>query len=377
MVDGSSSVATGPSGPEAHGGRSDAEAVLAGAGRSTGSPSPGGRPPATRQGARLRLYHIMAHYGLLIALIVAVAGFSLARPSSFWTVGNLQDILTQSAAPAILAIGLTVVLVVGDFDLSIGSMLGLGGSAAVAMMSLHGTDWEVALIVALVVGLIAGVVNGLLIAYFKMSSFIVTLAMGTILLGVNFLVAGNQTLFSNIAPVYLDFGRLRTVGNINLQVFIALGVAIVAWVFLERTETGRYMYAVGGNSNAARLSGLAVQRYRLAGFVLAAIAAVVAGVLVTAQGGAAIPNLGAPYLLPAYAAAFLGTAGFSEGAFNVAGTVVGVIFLSVIAAGLTMFGISTGWIDIVQGAILISAILVSDVGRRMVAAAVRPTAGAG
>jgi ribose transport system permease protein len=324
-----------------------------------------------------RLYDAMGHYGLLIALVLMVAAFSLARPSSFWTIGNLQDILTESAAPAILAIGLTVVLVVGDFDLSIGSMLGLGGGAAVAMMSLHGTDWEVAIVVALLIGLVAGLINGALIAYLRMSSFIVTLAMGTILLGANYLVAGNQTLFANIAPFYLDLGRARTIGNINVQVFIALGVAIVAWVFLERTESGRYMYAVGGNSNAARLSGLAVQRYRLAGFVLAAIAAVVAGILVTAQGGAAIPNAGAPYLLPAYAAAFLGTAGFSDGAFNVAGTVVGVLFLSVIAAGLTMFGISTGWIDIVQGAILIAAILVSDVGRRMVLSVARPTAGGG
>ena len=319
----------------------------------------------------------MGHYGLLIALIVAVAAFSLARPSSFWTIGNLQDILSQSAAPAILAIGLTFALVVGDFDLSIGSMLGLGGGAAVAMMSLHGTDWELAVVVALAMGLAAGVVNGVLIAYFKMSSFIVTLAMGTILLGLNFLVAGNQTLFSGISHIYLDFGQSRPIGGLNLQVFIALGVAILAWVFLERTETGRYMYAVGGNSNAARLSGIAVQRYRLGGFVLAAIAAVVAGILITAQGAAATPNAGAPYLLPAYAAAFLGTAGFSEGAFNIAGTVVGVIFLSVIAAGLTMFGISTGWIDIVQGGILIAAIMVSDIGRRMIMAVGRDTQRAG
>jgi ribose transport system permease protein len=375
MADSSPAATTAPSGVQAGGGRSSVDAACTVPGGPNGSSRPAGSPTTKRRGRHL-MYDIMGHYGLLIALIIAVAGFSLARPSSFWTTGNLQDILTQSSAPAILAIGLTMVLVVGDFDLSIGSTLGLGGGAAVAMMSLHGTDWEVGVIVALAIGLVAGLINGVLIAYLKMSSFIVTLAMGTILLGVNFLVAGNQTLFANIAPVYLDFGRLQTVGNINVQVFIALGVAMVAWVALERTEAGRYMYAVGGNSNAARLSGLAVQRYRLAGFVLAAIAAVIAGILVTAQGGAAIPDAGASYLLPAYAAAFLGTAGFSEGAFNVAGTVVGVIFLSVIAAGLTMFGISTGWIDIVQGAILVFAIMVSDIGRRMVMTSARPATGA-
>jgi len=375
MADGTSPVTTAPSAGPTSTASPGAEAAVAGRGRPSGSPGPAGSAPTRRH--RHRLYDVMGRYGLLIALVLAVAAFSLARPSSFWTVGNLQDVLTQSAAPAILAIGLTIVLVVGDFDLSIGSMLGLGGGAAVAMMSLHGTDWEVAIVVALVIGVVAGLINGVLIAYLRMSSFIVTLAMGTILLGVNYLVAGNQTLFANIAPFYLDLGRARTAGNVNVQVFIALGVAIVAWVFLERTESGRYMYAVGGNSNAARLSGLAVQRFRLAGFVLAAIAAVVAGILVTAQGGAAIPNAGAPYLLPAYAAAFLGTAGFSDGAFNVAGTVVGVLFLSVIAAGLTMFGISTGWIDIVQGAILIAAILVSDIGRRMVLSVARPSTGAG
>lgn len=320
--------------------------------------------PPGRSG-RHRLYTVMGHYGLLIALVIAVAGFSLARPSSFWSVDNLQNVLTQSSAPAILAIGLTFALVVGEFDLSIGYMLGLGGGAAVAMMSLHGLSWEVGVVVALAFALVAGAVNGILVAYVNLSSFIITLAMGTVLLGVNYLVAGNQTLFANISHIYLDFGQLRPIGGLNLQIFIALGVAIIAYVVLERTEVGRYMYAVGGNATAARLSGIAVRRYRLAGFVCAAVAASIAGILVTAQGAAATPDAGASYLLPAYAAAFLGTAGFSDGAFNVAGTVVGVVFLAVVTAGLTMFGISTGYIDIVQGGILVGAILVSDIGRRM------------
>jgi ribose transport system permease protein len=221
----------------------------------------------------------------------------------------------------------------------------------------------------LALGVVAGVVNGLLVAYLNLSSFIITLAMGTVLLGVNYLFAGDQTLFANISHVYLDFGQARPVAGLNLQVFIAFGVAVLAYLFLARTESGRYMYAVGGNATAARLSGIAVSRYRLAGFVCAAVAASVTGILVTAQGAAATPDAGASYLLPAYAAAFLGTACASDGAFNIVGTVIGVIFLEVISAGLTMFGISTAYIDIVQGGILIGAILLSHVGRRMVAAA--------
>lgn len=323
------------------------------------------------RGWSARLIHLSGTIGLPVALVLAIVGFGIARPSTFLTASNFKDMLFDSAAPAILATGLTVTLVMGDFDLSIGSMLGLGGAGAVALMSLHHVVWFWAIVIALVLAVATGIVNGTLVAYAGGSSFIITLAMSTILLGVEYLFDGEQTVYSGVAHAYTLIGQARPFGNINVQVWIALGVAIVAYLLMERSEAGRYMYAIGGNREAARLAGIAVKRYRLIGFVVAAVAAAFAGIMITAQAGASTPNAGVPYLLPAYAAVFLGTAAFQEGQFNVAGTIVGVLFLEVISTGLIMLNLSTAVIDIVQGGILVLAILGTRVGRKALQRAAR------
>lgn len=322
-------------------------------------PSGGSQPSLTRQ----RVLASLGRSGVIITFAGAVLAFALARPSTFWSVGNLQNILDVSAVPTILAIGLTFVLVAGDFDLSIGSMLGLGGAGSVALMSVHHSGWVLAILLGLALGLAAGLTNGFLIAYLRTSSFITTLAMTTVLLGGEYLFTGDTTLFANISPRYLSIGQSRPLFGLSVQVFVAAGFLVVAYVVLERTEAGRFLYAIGGNPEAARLAGVSVRRYRLIGFVLSAMTAAIAGILVTAQAGASTPNSGAPYLLPAYAAAFLGTAVSRDGQFNAVGTVVGALFLGVITDGLTMLGISTAYIDIIQGVILILAMLATGLGR--------------
>jgi ribose transport system permease protein len=307
---------------------------------------------------------VIEKYGLLLALLLAIAVFSLLRPHSFPTHDTFRSLLVQSAVPILLAVGLTFPLALGDFDLSIGSMLGLGGASAVAMMALHGTTWQVAVLVALTLGVAAGAVNGIFTAYLGASSFVMTLGMSTILLGVEYLFTNQQTLFQNIQPGYIKLGQSTPAFNLPMPVWIALGAAVVAWLVLEHTEFGRYIYAVGGNKDAARYAGLPVARLRLIGFVIVAVGATVCGILVTAQGASSAPNAGVPYLLPAYAAAFLGSAAFRPGDFNVAGTVVAALFLGVISTGLQLLHISTAVINILQGAILVIAMLVSRLERQ-------------
>ncbi len=317
------------------------------------------RVPRTR-GARAGA--IASRVAVPLALLAVILGFGIARPSTFLTIDNFKFILIDSSAAAVLGMGLTVVLVMGEFDLSIGSMLGLGGASAVAMMSLHGASWSVSILVAVGLALVVGVVNALLIAYAGMSSFIATLAMGTMLVGTEFLFTGDTTVYSGVAPQYLKIGQ-AVAGGINVQVWIALGVAVILWVLLERSESGRYMYAIGGNREASRLTGLPVKRYLTYGFVIVAVAATLAGIMITAQNGASSPQAGIPYLLPAYAAAFLGSTTFRPGQFNIPGTLVSVFFLGVVGAGLTMLSLSTAAIDLVQGGILVFAMLLSRLGR--------------
>ncbi len=340
--------------------RADEAAIAADASLgAVADPEPIAEIEARRHRARLKA--LASRSAVPVALIGVIIGFGAARPSTFLTWNNFKFVLVDSAAPAVLALGLTVILVMGEFDLSIGSMLGLGGATAVSLMSLHHLSWPLALVIAAAVAVVAGIVNGALIAYAGMSSFITTLAMGTMLVGCEFLFTGDTTIYSGVSATYLKLGQ-SIVGGINVQVWIALGFAFLLWLLLERTEPGRYMYAIGGNREAARLSGLAVRPYLIAGFIIVALSAALAGVLITAQNGASSPQAGLPYLLPAYAAAFLGSTTFRPGQFNIAGTLVSVVFLGVVGSGLTMLALSTAVIDLVQGGILIFAMLLSRLG---------------
>jgi ribose transport system permease protein len=306
---------------------------------------------------------LLARYGLLGALFVAIVVFCIARPDSFATIDNLKSVLTQSSLPLIIAAGLTIVLVMEDFDLSFGSMIGLGSAVAVALMVKSGVSWPIALLAALAAGLIVGAVNGFIIAYLGGSSFIITLAMGTILSGLEFAITGQSTLYEGISHSYSAIAQNTILGFSN-EIWIAAAIALLVWMLLDFTELGRYMYAIGGNPEAARLAGIRTKALRLSGFMLVGLAAAICGVLLSSQTQSFNPNSGAQYLLPAFAAVFLGSAVFRPGQFNLPGTVVGVLFLGVIQTGLTMLSLQTYMINLVQGAILIAAVMMSRIGQR-------------
>ena len=329
---------------------------------SQGSPGSGARGGRTQSRAVAVARQLMFRYGLVVAFLVMIAVFSLLKPHVFPTGDNAKAILEQTAPPAILAIGLTAVLVMNDFDLSFGSMLGVGSGVVTVLLVNHHVGWVLAVIIALLVGIAGGMVNGILIAVLGGSSFIITLAMGTVLTGVEYAITKQKDIFSGMPASFTSISQNSSILGINNQVWIALAIGIIVWVLLEKTEIGRFMYAIGGNSEAARLAGVRVRTLRIFGFVIIGMAAIVAGVLITSLGGSYTPDPGPPYLLPAYAGVFLGAAAFRPGQFNVLGTVVGVLFLECIQTGLTMLSLSTWIINVVQGAILIAAVLLSRLG---------------
>lgn len=336
---------------------------------SQGPSEAGPRAPAPEAGsatrlARERIEALLARYGVIFAFLAMIIVFSLARPESFPTGANVKSILTAAAPALVIAAGLTVVLVMGDFDLSFGAMIGLGAGAAVVLMANQGVAWPVAILVALALGVAGGAVNGYLISYLGGPSFIITLAMGTVLTGIEFALTSQKTIFSGVAEGYTKIGQ-STILGLNDMIWIAAIIALVLWALLERTEIGRFMYAVGGNSEAARLAGIPTRALRLAGFVIVGLAAAIVGVLISSQSASYSPSPGAAYLLPAFAAAFLGSACFRPGEFNIAGTAIGVLFLGVIQTGLTMLDLETYVINLVQGGILVSAVLISRLGQRI------------
>lgn len=314
-------------------------------------------------GSSGRFANVASKYGLLIAFLITLIVFSLARPSSFPTSRNLESILTNAAPSMIIAVGLTVVLVMQDFDLSFGGMIGLASGASTIFMTKYGWPWELALLISLVFGLVAGLANGYMIAYLGGSSFIITLAMGTVLTGAEYGLTSQNTVYNGIAPGFAKIASGTFLGLSN-QIWIAAVIALIVWVLLDRSEIGRYMYAIGGNSEAARLSGVRVLPLRVLGFMIVGLAAAVVGILLVSQSSSYAPNGGTPYLLPAFAAVFLGAAVFRPGEFNLLGTVVGVLFLGAIQTGLTMLNLQTFVINLVQGGILVIAVLVSRLGTR-------------
>ena len=251
----------------------------------------------------------------------------------------------------------------GDFDLSFGSMVGLAGATAVALMVNFDQPWWVAMLAALGVGAAVGLFNGFLISYVGASSFVITLAGLVGLKGVEQLWTQNRSITIPVGaqPFYVDLARNVEFWDLRRPVFIAFAIVAVAWIVLDRTEVGRYMYAIGGNPEAARLAGIPVARVRLLGFVIVALLASLVGLLLTAGISGIRLNLGDAFLLDAYAAVFLGAAVFRPGQFNIPGTIVGALFLRVIEVGLLSLQISNAWINIAKGVILIFGVLVSQI----------------
>lgn len=324
-------------------------------------------PKPKRSGSGFSWQQLVAKYGLILAFVVVFAVFALLKPHVFPTGNNIKSMLTLAAPPAILAAGLTVVLVMQDFDLSFGSMIGLAGGAVTTFIVTNHWGWVVAVIVVLLMGVAVGVLNGIMVAYLGGSSFIITLAMGTVLTGVEYALTHQNTIYSGYSTAFIGIGSNSSILGISNQVWIALVIAGAIWILMDRTEIGRYMYAIGGNSEAARLSGLRVRPLRVAGFIVIAVCASVVGILLVSEAGSYSPNVGAVYLLPAFAAAFLGAAVFRPGEFNLPGTIVGVLFLTIIQTGLIELNLQTYIINLVQGGILIAAVLLSRLGAQAAA----------
>ncbi|MDO8211651.1 ABC transporter permease [Conexibacter sp. CPCC 206217] len=291
-----------------------------------------------------------ARYATVGALVLMVVVFSILKPGDFATWDNWRSILSQGALLAIIAGGLTLCLIQWDFDLSIGAMATLGGLTA-ALLVRHGWALPLAIVATVALGCLVGLVNGIVVVRFRVSAFIGTLAMMSILGGVGlWWTGGTPVPITDMAFQRLAF---RQVAGVPLPVIVAIVWYLVLWVVLERGKLGRKLYAVGSNREAARLAGLRVPRIRILVFTVCAAAAAAAGVLLasTLQGG--YQGAGDAFLLDAYAAVFLGAVTLRIGKFDIFGTAVGILILAVMTNGLNLLALPTYLISIIKGVILI------------------------
>jgi ribose transport system permease protein len=313
-----------------------------------------------------RALQFASRYGLIVVLLIVVAVFGALKPSAFLTIANLKDSATIAAPLLVLAVGLTVPLSMGEFDLSIAQNTQLCAAGVVWLMSVAQMAWPLAVAVTVVGAALVGAFIGTIVVRSRVNAFIVTLGAGTIMAGIEFGIAQGATIFNGIPTAYDSIGSGSVLG-IPTSVVIALGFAFVAWLAVEGTVTGRRMRAIGGNSEAARLCGVRVNRLRAVGFVVTAASAALAAVLVTAQATSYYPNAATSQLLPAYAACFLGTTVFRPNLFEITGTLVGVIFLATIQNGLLITGVPTWTGQVVAGSLLVIAVVASKAAARDVA----------
>jgi ribose transport system permease protein len=314
---------------------------------------------------RTLLVGILSRWGTIISLVGLCVAFSVAQPEIFPTTSNLLLVLNQVAILGMLSFGLTTALVMGLFDLSIGGMATLAGFLVTYWLVPAGHSGLAPMLLAtLALAVAIGVLNGFMVSYMGISAFIGTLAMGSILTGITLGVSNSQTVLYGIPSNFLTLGQ-GELGSIPNPVLIMAGVGIVLFFFLERTEPGRHMYAIGGNPEAARLAGVRVKRYALLALGISAVCAGLGGIVVASNLGVGRPQgVGDAYLLSAFAATFIGASTLRPGRFHIFGTLVGVLLLGVIDNGLSIMNVATFWQYIVKGILLIFAVFASGILQR-------------
>lgn len=300
---------------------------------------------------------LLQRYALLLALVVLVAVFSALRPDSFFSTANLSSTLGIQASLALLAIGVTVVLLVGEFDLSAAAVMGMSASLLAYLTKVQGMSPALAICIVLLAGLLVGLVTAFFVVKVGIHSFIVTLGMGTLVTGVALGLAGTTTI-GGIPDGLTDVFRADVLG-VEAAFFIMLAVAVVAWVLLQKMPLGRNIFFTGEAPTAAALAGIRVSALRVGSLVTSSVLAVCAGIMLVGQIGAASPTIASPYLLPAYAAAFLGATAFTPGRFNVWGTLWAVYLLAAGTVGFQVLGLSSWVTDVFNGAVLVLAVAFS------------------
>ncbi|MDB5529552.1 MAG: transporter permease [Devosia sp.] len=301
-------------------------------------------------------------YGLIVAWLAVILVFGILRPTTFLSWANFSTIFGSQAILVVLTLGLIVPLTAGDYDLSIAGNLTLS-SMTIAVLNVY-FHWPILLAVfaALAVGLLIGAINAFIVLYFRINSLIVTLGMGTFIHGITLWISNSNTISG------IDFSIAQAVivtrlFGIPLAFYYALLVAAIIWYVFTYTSAGQRLLFVGRGREVARLSGIRVDQVRAITFLVSGVLGAVAGILFVGTLGAADPNSGLSYLLPAFAAAFLGATSITPGRFNPIGSVIAVYFLVTGITGLSILGISTFVQDLFYGGALVVAVALSQVVR--------------
>ncbi len=302
-------------------------------------------------------YRIFVIVSRLVALMAIVVVLSLLSPQ-FLSWGNFVNVLRQAALQFLMAAGLTIVVLTGGIDLSIGAVLGLAACLSASLISQG--HLALGIVAALFASLACGTANGMLVSYGRIPSFIATYGMLWIAHGLGYVFMKGEVIYG--LPEAFRFIGAGFVGGIPVPVLIAIALLVVLHVMLHGTVFGRAIYAIGGNPSAARLSGMPVKRRLVAVYALSGLLSGFAALVVIARINAADSSLGEDLLLPAIATVCLGGTSLFGGVGGIVGTAIGALILALVVNGMNLLGVQTFWQSGMMGAIILASVLADQLG---------------
>nr|WP_040261054.1 ribose ABC transporter permease [Pseudomonas massiliensis] len=311
-------------------------------------------PGAARPDWARQMIRSPAFYPFVGLLLVTT--FMIFASDNFLTAANLENIVRQVSINAIIAVGMTCVILTAGIDLSVGPVMALSGTLSAGLL-VAGVPAPLAIGAGLAVGAAFGLGNGILVAYLQMPPIIVTLATMGIARGLGLLYTDGYPI-SGLPEWFAFFGRGKVLG-VQVPILIMLATYLLAWVMLQHTRIGRYLYAIGGNEEAVRLSGIRAARFKLLVYAISGFTAALAGLVLSSRLMSGQPNAGASFELDAIAAVVLGGASIAGGRGVILGTLVGAMLLGVLNNGLNMLGVSPYVQSVIKGAIILLAIFIS------------------
>jgi inositol transport system permease protein len=292
-------------------------------------------------------------YGIMVILLLMVMGMSLLTPA-FYNPRNLINIVRQVSVIGTIAFGVTLIIITGGIDLSSGSTLALVGVVVANYASPEGSVF-LAIILGILVGAICGFINGGTLATTGIPPFIATLGMFTAARGVALLYSGGRPI-SNLSESFLVIGG-DSIGFVPIPVILFLTMGCLTHVILKKTKLGKYIYAIGGNEQAAMVCGIDVKKVKIAIYTYAGIMSAVAGIILTSRVSSGNPTAGIGYELDAIASTVIGGTSLNGGIGTIGGTIVGALIIGVLNNGLSLLGVSPYWQQVIKGGIIVGAVV--------------------
>ena len=308
---------------------------------------------------------LFARYATIIGLLAMTLAFAVLSPKAFPTQANFTNVLSQTSLVMILAGGLTLAVIVGELDLSVGFAASLHGILVTGLIVHDKVPIPVAIAIVIAIGALIGLINGFIVTKMRVNSVIATLGTGTIITGLAFAYSSGVPIVAGVPEGFLQLSLGRWLWGIPNNIIIMALVLGALWLLVEKTALGQEIQAVGGNASAARLAGINVDRVKILGFIIAGMCSAMTGILLASRLGSGTASAADSYLLTAFAAVFLGSATLRDGEFHIFGTFIGALIIAVGFNGLNIFGAPTFSQYVFQGAILIVAVGLSSLGRML------------